>query len=134
MTQKNIGKNIALGALGAAAAAGAAAGYYYFYASEDAKEHRRKAAKWAGELKRDVVRQAKKIHNIDRATLASIVDKAAATYGSVRGIDTAELARAARELKDNWRLVAQETMSGAKKKSASAKKTAKKRAPRGKSR
>lgn len=111
--------------LAAAAAAGAAAASYYFYASKDAKAHRKAAAKWASDLKRDVVKQAQKVPKMDRTQLMKIIDGAAATYETVRSIDQADLKRAAQELKKNWTLVAQEATGNARKIGADAKKTAK---------
>jgi hypothetical protein len=128
-------RNIALGALATAAAAGAAAGYYYFYASDHAKAHRRKTAKWASDMKREVVRQAKKLESsIDKETLAAIVDRAASTYASMKSIDTAELARVAEELKDNWRLVAKEAKARAVRKMQAQKRRGKKTGARPKNR
>lgn len=108
----------------ALAAAGAAAGYY-FYGSKDAKQHRKIAAKWATDMKNEVVTQAKKVQDIDRKQVLALVDKAAKTYRSVRTLDQQELARAAKELKDNWRELVREVGGG---KQTTAKKTAKKAA------
>lgn len=98
-----MGRKSAIGAgvLAAAAAAGAAG--YYFYASKGAKRHRQAAAKWAGGLKRDVVREAKKLKKLDRTKLVRVVDEIAKTYENARGLDKKDLAVAVRELKGNWR-------------------------------
>lgn len=133
---KGSGRGVALGALAAAAAAGAAAGYY-FYASPDAKKHRKIAAAWASDMKKDVERQAKKLKNIDKAKLATVIDDAAAAYESARTVDRTELARAARELKANWRKIAGEmilTQSPKTTAKKSVKKVVKKAAQRGRGR
>lgn len=103
-------KTLGAGVL-AATAAGVAAGYY-FYASKNAKKHRKIAAKWAGDLKNDVVREAKKLQNIDRKDVMAIVDTAARAYESVRDIKGTDVARAARELKDNWQEITKELKKG----------------------
>lgn len=121
-------RNLALGAI-AAAAASAAAGYY-FYASKDAKKHRRIVAKWATDMKRDVVKEAKKLKNIDRAQIAGIIDEAAAAYESAKRIDRKELARAAKELKNNWREIATELAGSSRPTKKAAPKKARKRARR----
>lgn len=108
-------------AAGAAAAAG-----YYFYASKNAKKHRSAASKWAKGLKQDVVRQAKKVKDIDQKAIASIVDTAAAAYVGVRNVDAAQLSAAARELKTNWKELQREVAPRAKTTTASARKVAKK--------
>jgi len=121
---------LGLGAL-AVTAAGVAAGYY-FYASKDAKKNRRIAAKWAVDMKDEVVEQAKKAKNINKAQLVKIIDNAAGAYETVRSVDRRDLANAARELKMNWREIADElrgavssAQASAKKGVKSAKKTAK---------
>lgn len=123
---KKGGKGLALGALAAGAAAAAAAGYF-FYASPDAKKNRKIATKWAGDMKKDVVREAKKIKNIDKAQLASIVDQAASAYESAKNVDKKDLIKAAKELKANWKLLAAEIPGAVAKKVAkpAAKKAAK---------
>ena len=113
-----------IGAALAATAAGLAAGYS-FYASADAKKHRRIAAKWAKNLKDDVVREAKASGIVDRATLLRIVDRASGAYARVSSIDGKQLAKAARELKANWQHLARE--AGTKKRAV--KKAASRKAP-----
>jgi predicted RNA methylase len=104
-----------------AAAAGAAAAGYYFYGSEEGKKHRKVAATWAANMKSDVIKQAKKIQNIDRKTIEGIITNAQKTYMSAKNMDAAEVSKAARELKSNWQEVVKELGHGAK----SAKKTVK---------
>ncbi len=99
----------------AAAAAGAAAAGYYFYASKDAGKHRKIAAKWAGGLKADVLKKAKKLDKLDKKQLEMVIREAAAAYETVRGIDKEDLTKAANELKGNWEAVAKELQKGAKK-------------------
>lgn len=126
-TKKKMGGKVALGAGALAAAAAAAAAGYYFYASKDAKKHRKIAAKWAGGLKKEAVKQAKKVGAMSRADVMKAVSAATAAYEGVKSIDAKELSRAAKELKDNWQEIVSEV--GGKKK---AKKTAKKTAKRAK--
>lgn len=113
----------------AAGAAAAAAGYY-FYASKNAPQHRKKAAKWAGDLKRDVVREAKKLPKLDKATLAKAVDAATAAYATARSIDKRDLLQAANELKRNWTRVVDEARGAVNGARAGAAKAAKKSAPK----
>lgn len=135
MAQKRSGssKTLGIAALAAAGAAAAAAGYY-FYASENAPKNRRIAAKWAQDLKRDVLSETSKLRRIKREDVLKIIDKAAKAYGaSAARIDTSALKQAASELKRHWAELRSEaggssaaTRSGAKKKSPA--KSAKKRA------
>jgi hypothetical protein len=93
-------KKTAVGA-GLAAASAAAAGYY-FYASKSAKKHRKIVAKWAGDMKRDIVKEAKLLETRSPKAVNAIVDRVAKTYEVARSIDTEQIRRAARELKENW--------------------------------
>ncbi|MDR3572165.1 MAG: hypothetical protein P4L81_08365 [Candidatus Pacebacteria bacterium] len=114
-------------ALAAVAIAGLAAGYY-FYASKDAGKHRKIATKWARELKSDVLKQTKKVKNVDKKTLSAIVDSAAKAYSGARGLDKKQIAQAAKELKANWDKVVSEVRGEASKvKKAVAPRAAKKR-------
>lgn len=106
------GAGVAAGLVAAAAAAGAG---YYFYFSKEAKEHRKVAAKWATDLKKEVVRQAKNARELERETVEAIVDKAAAAYRGVKSIDAAHLVAAVAELKDNWGEIRREMTRATKK-------------------
>jgi hypothetical protein len=123
MANKNT-KLAAGAAAGVLAAGAAAAAGYYFYASKGAQKNRKIAAKWAGNLKNDVVKQAKKIKDLDRAQMLAIVDQATTAYKTVRNVDQNDLARAAKELKNNWKELAAELAGGAQKIKKVAKKTA----------
>lgn len=89
-------------AAGAAAAAG-----YYFYASKNAKRHRQAAAKWAQGLKGDVEKEVKKLKELDRKSVAGIVDAAAKAYAGARNVDPVHLKAAVKELKANWKQIGQ---------------------------
>jgi len=95
------------------AAAGAAAGYY-FYGSEKAKKHRKIAAKWATNMKNDVVTEAKRLGKTSPEAIAAIVDRVAKTYQGIRAIDREEVKRAAKELRANWDKVQGETKRSVK--------------------
>lgn len=108
---KNGGKTaVKIGAGLAVVAATAAAGYY-FYASKGAKKHRKIAAKWANNMKSEVMREAKKLENASPKTFAAIVDRVAETYQGVRSIKANDVKRAAKELKANWDKIQRETKS-----------------------
>lgn len=98
----------------AAAALGAAAAGYYFYAGPDAREHRKIAAKWANDMKSDVIKKAKTLKKIDREAVQNIVMNAAKTYRGMKNLDSAEVDRATKELKANWRELVKELGSDAK--------------------
>ncbi len=125
--KKKSGKVGKVGSGVIAAAALAAAGYY-FYASKDAKKNRRIAARWARELKKDVVKRAKALKKIDRTAVAAIVEQSTRAYKGVRNLDRGEIERAAKELKSNWKKIAVELRRGG----ASVVKQAKKASKRGK--
>ncbi len=121
-------KKVALGVgLGLAAAAAAGAGYY-FYGSKEATKHRKKVAKWAGDMKDDVVKRAKKLQKLDEKAYKAIVDESVKAYERVKSIDKADLAAAAAELKSNWKNVERELARVGKKEVKVIKKAGKKAA------
>lgn len=108
-------------AAGAAAAAG-----YYFYASKHAEKHRKIAATWASNMKNDVIREAKKLKNLDAKGFEKIVDAVASTYREARSVTPGDLKRATNELKANLAMVRSE-MARAGRKGVSSTKTVGKR-------
>ena len=114
-------------AAGAAAAAG-----YYFYGSKNAKKHRKIAAKWANDMKREVIREAKSLKKVSEKDFANIVDAATDAYKGVRSVDAADLKRAASELKSNWKMVQREIQEAGRKNVSRAKFVGKKALVRGK--
>ncbi len=119
-----------LGAGVLAAVAAASAAGYYFYGAKDAKKHRNATAKWAKGLKNDVVREAKKLKDIDEKAMAVIVDQAAKAYKGLDDVTPGDLRAAVSELKGNWESVKKELRRTVKKSASSAKKTVKKAAPK----
>jgi hypothetical protein len=93
---------------GLAAAGAAAAAGYYFYGSKAAKKHRKIAAKWAGDMKNEVIREAKQLKKINPKDFAKVVDTVASTYRGVRSVNAADLKRAANELKSNLKMIQRE--------------------------
>lgn len=104
---KNTRIAVEVGAGVAAAAALAGAGYY-FYASKDAKKHRKVVAKWADGMKKEVIREAKKLKKIDAKEVARVVDTAARAYEDVSSIKKSDVRNAAKELKSNWDMLMKE--------------------------
>ncbi len=114
---------------GVLAAAGAAAAGFYFYGSKDASKNRKKSAKWALEMKNQVMKEAKKqskiVAKLDKQAMAVIVDRATKAYEGMRNVRKEELLAAATELKQNWKEIQAELATAAKKGSGVAKKVAK---------
>ena len=108
-------KKVALGVgLSLAAVAAAGAGYF-FYGSKDAVKNRKKAAAWSQKLHADVLKKAKKIKKLDEKALRTIVDESTRAYEKVKSIDKANLQKAAKELKGNWKHISAEISRVAKK-------------------
>ncbi|HRH24516.1 MAG TPA: hypothetical protein PK109_02925 [Candidatus Paceibacterota bacterium] len=110
---------IAAGVVAAGAAAGAA---YYFYGAKGAKQHRAKARKWAGAMKREVIKEAKMIQKLDDKVIHGVIDRVANTYRAAKSVNPEEIREAAMELKNNWKKI-QAEMKGAR---STVKRTAKK--------
>jgi uncharacterized membrane protein YfbV (UPF0208 family) len=110
----------------ALAAVGAAAAGFYYFGSEKAATHRRKTTKWANDMKDRVVKEAKKemkkVPNLDKAAIATIVDRASKAYEGVRNVKREDLVQAASELKQNWKEIQAELAKAGKKGSSAVKK------------
>lgn len=96
-----------MGAIAAGVAAAAGAGYY-FYASKDAVKNRKIASKWAADMKKEVIKKAETIKNLDQKEVVAMISEAANRYEQIRSIDKRDVLRAAEELKKNWKNIAEE--------------------------
>ncbi|MHB8710113.1 MAG: hypothetical protein ACYC6X_01005 [Minisyncoccota bacterium] len=110
-----IGKVAAEIAVGLAAAGAVAAAGYYFYGSKHAKTHRKIAAKWATDMKKEVARELKHLEKVTPKEFAKIVDTVAKTYLEARAISSVDMRRAASELKSNWEVVMREAQKAGRK-------------------
>lgn len=106
------------------AAAAAGAGYYLF-GTPSGKTARKKASKWADELKLDVVKKAKKLQKMDERAFRTIVDESSKAFERVKSIDKDDLGDAAAELKKNWKHIEAEITRVAKRDTKVAKKVVK---------
>lgn len=111
----NSGKTAMKIGVGVLAAGAAAAAGYYFYGSKGAKKHRKIAAKWATDMKREVLKEAKRLEHASPKAFAAIVDRVAKTYQAAREVNAADLKRAANELKTNWKMAQRETKRAVRK-------------------
>lgn len=102
---------IAVGA-GLAAVAAAAAGVYMM-TGKNAK-NRKKVAKWATDLEKDVVKELHKAGKATKATYGKIVDTAAANYKGLKNVSGQDLAVVANELKSSWDVINAELQNASK--------------------
>lgn len=123
--KKTTAKTVKKITTGLVAAGAAAAAGYYFYGSSKAKNHRKIAVKWAGDMKKEVIKEAKHLESASPKAFAALVDRVAKTYQGVRAVDINEVKRAAKELKDNWDMLQRETKKTVQKSVSRAKATAK---------
>lgn len=110
-TNSTRNKAIAVGA-GLAAVAAAAAGVYMM-TGKNAK-NRKKVAKWASDLEKDVVQELHKAGKATKATYAKIVDTAAENYKGLKEVSTQDLAIVANELKSSWDVINAELQNASK--------------------
>lgn len=128
VSNKTVGTAVAF----TAAAAAAAAGAYWLYGAKDAAKNRKMAKGWMLKARAEVVEAVEKLSDIDKETYLRIVDEVTKRYAGVAGVTSAEIARAARDLKGSWDHIRQaQKVSGATNKAK--KKTAKKSAKKAKS-
>lgn len=93
-------------AVAGVAAAGAAS--YYFLGEKDAEKNRKKVAKWAKDMQKDVLKKAKKIKKLDEKAVHAIIDESMSAYKTLKDVKVEDLQRAAAELKTGWEHVAKE--------------------------
>jgi uncharacterized protein YpuA (DUF1002 family) len=109
LTKNNMKKSqkqmIAAGA-GIAAIAAAAAGVY-FLTGKNAK-NRKKVAKWAEDMKNDVVKELGKGTKYTKATYSKVVDGVAKNYKALKDVSADELTGLAAELKEHWDTISAE--------------------------
>lgn len=115
-------------AAGVLAAGAAAAAGYYFYGAKHATQHRKEAVKWAHDMKREVLKEAKRFQGLGEEVMHDAVDRVAKRYtGS--GVDQASMDELVKELKSNWKKMRAEATGSASSKrpaKAAAKKSTKK--------
>lgn len=104
-----VGKTAMKIGAGLAAAGAAAAAGYYFYGSKQAKKHRKTVVKWATDMKKEVIRETKRLQHVSPKAFGAIVDRVAKTYQVARSVKAADVKRAANELKANWDMLQHET-------------------------
>lgn len=102
MASKKIGTKVALGVGLGLAAAAASAGAYYFYGAKGAAGNRKKAAKWADDMRADVLKKAKKLQKLDEKAYRAIVTESSKAYSTLKSVDPREVAKAAAELKASF--------------------------------
>ncbi len=102
---------LAVGA-GFAAVAAAAAGVYML-TGKNAK-NRKKVAKWAGNIEKDVVKELGKVGKASKKTYDQVVDTVVKNYKNIKTISAPELAAVAADLKTSWKAIEAE-MNNAKK-------------------
>ncbi len=91
---------IGAGVLAAVVTAGTAG--YYFYGTKNAVQHRDAASKWAKSLKRDTLKQVKKLQKLDAKSVASAIEKASEVCRQMEGVSKKDIDSAVEELKKNW--------------------------------
>ncbi|MEZ4180015.1 MAG: hypothetical protein R3B41_00640 [Candidatus Doudnabacteria bacterium] len=122
-------QTIAVGASLAAIAAAAAG--VYMLTGKNAK-NRKKLAKWANDMQKDIVKELKQGSKATKAHYNKVVENVAKEYKKLKKVDTAEVIAMAAELKSHWDAISKEFKSTASKVSKAvskspAKKTTKKK-------
>lgn len=93
-----------LAVAGGIAALAAAATTVYFMTGKHAK-NRKKVAKWADNMRKDVVKELSKAGKASQATYNKAIDVVTKNYKGLKNVSATELALAAAELKSNWDMV-----------------------------
>lgn len=108
MTKNNksssIGKVVTISA---GVAAIAAAGYFFW--GPDGKKNRAKTKGWMIKMKGDVVEKLESVQEITKETYDAIVDTVSGAYETAAG-GKEEVAKLARELKSQWKVISAKAM------------------------
>jgi len=138
--KKRTSKGVNIGTVLAGATAAAAVGAYYFY-GPSGKKHRRQLKGWNVKAKGEILRKVEKLKEIDAKDYYALVDQITKKYGTLKDVNTREIAEFKRELKRHWKIIEKDTQKAVRKgkrkihkatapKKAAGKRTTKKRSTR----
>lgn len=102
---------VAVGA-GVAAIAAAAAGIY-FLTGKNAK-NRKKVAKWADSMRKDVIKELKQAGKLSKSGYNQLIDEVSRNYQGLKNASGPELKALATELKGHWDAISKEVGSAAR--------------------
>jgi hypothetical protein len=121
-------KAIEIGAGVTTGIAAALVGGYLLY--KGTGPQRKKAKAWVEKARAEAARDVKKLNRVGEIEYKRIVDKAMRHYGSLAKVNTAELAAAARDLKDDWNRIRTEVKRATANRRARARKPVQKKSVR----
>ena len=90
------------GVLAATALAGAAK---YFLSTETGKKDRKEMKAWAIRARREVAKNFEKAKKLNETDYKHLVAHAMKRYGSMEKVNTAEIAKATKDLKAEWKKI-----------------------------
>lgn len=111
-TNNGNGGAVVAGIIGVAAAA--AAGAYFLYGTKDGKKVKKQIRGWALKAKGEVLEKVEKLKDVNEETYHQVIDGVLKRYQTIKGVDTAELADIARELKGHWNNIKRELQASSK--------------------
>ena len=120
--KKSTKKAIEIGA-GIAGVAAAAAGAYILATSKKGKKATKKAVAWAGQAKKEVIAEVKKMKAVNQKTYAKAVDEVVNKYKGLKNVDVKDVIEFSQELKGHWDGIKKEIESKLKPKVIAKKKT-----------
>jgi len=105
----------------------AAAGAYYVYGNkEELRKRAKKVRGWVLKAKGEVLHKLENMKQVDEELYNNLVDTVMKKYESVKGMDLAEIALVAKELKSHWKNIKKEVHGSTKSVTKATKKTVKK--------
>lgn len=111
--QKEHAGGAVIGILGMAVAA--VAGAYFLYGTKDGKKVKKQIKGWALKAKGEVLQKVENLKEVNEEAYHHVVDTVLGKYKTIKGVDVAELAAIAKELKGHWGNIRKELEAGAKK-------------------
>ncbi|HEX9722099.1 MAG TPA: hypothetical protein VGA53_02440 [Candidatus Paceibacterota bacterium] len=114
-SKNNTGKKVVLGA-GLALAAAAAAGAYFLYGTKEGAKQRKKIAGWSLKMKGEVLEKLENLKEWNQEAYNKAVDAVGNKYRQMKSIDSAEVEKAMKEMKSQWKHIMKDAEMRARRK------------------
>lgn len=115
MAKNNTGKKVAVGA-GVALAALTAAGAYFLYGTKEGAKQRKKIRGWSLKMRGEVLERLENLKEWNQEAYNNVVDAVGAKYRQMKSIDPAEVDKAMKEMKSQWKHIMRDAEEEANKK------------------
>lgn len=96
-------------------AAAATAGAYFLYGTKKGKHARQQIKGWSLKAKGEILEKMEALKDVNEEAYHKVVDAVLKRYESLKHIDSREVVKISKELKDHWKNIHREIQTGMKK-------------------